>query len=93
MWLRKRKREEQPQRRYADYIPGAEVPPPPPPGRASIQLTVSVDVERWARARGKTVEEADRELRRRINEATSAMSSRLMVELGDMDDVIQSMWA
>ncbi|WP_280841062.1 hypothetical protein [Micromonospora sp. A200] len=52
-----------------------------------------MDVERWARARGKTVEEADRELRRRINEATSAMSSRLMVELGDMDDVIQSMWA
>ncbi|RZU77610.1 hypothetical protein EV384_6341 [Micromonospora kangleipakensis] len=91
MWLRrKRKREEPPQRRYADYIPGTETPPPPPPGRASIRITVAVDVEAWAQAQGKTVEEADRELGRRINDATSPMLAKLVTELGDMGGSILS---
>lgn len=89
--LRKRKREVPSRRRYAGYTPGGESPSPPSPGSASIRLTVSVDVEAWAQARGKTVEEAERELGRRIDEATSPIRDRLAAELGDMREVIQSM--
>ncbi|SIN14336.1 hypothetical protein SAMN04489832_3398 [Micromonospora cremea] len=90
MWLRKRKREEPPQRRYADYIPGTEVPPSPLAGTASIRLTVAVDVETWAQARGKTAEEAQRVLHQRINDATTPMLAELTTELGDMADSILS---
>lgn len=89
--LWRRRDEEMRQRRYAEMPGNLVAPPPPSPyGRATIRLTVCVDVEAWAKTHGKTVEDAERELHRRISDATSPMLGKLAAELGDMGDLFLS---
>jgi hypothetical protein len=56
-----------------------------PDGTATLTITLNVDIHRWAQKHGATLEDAQRELRQRVDGSTHAATAVIVEALGDLD--------
>jgi hypothetical protein len=50
-----------------------------------VTITLSVDIHGWAKMHGATLEDAQRELRQRVDGSTHAAAAVIVEALGDLD--------